>query len=83
GTMVTVPTFGFFETDGTWAVEGHGVDPDIEVVDDPAKMLQGADPQLDRAIELMQTEVREHPYVPPASPRYPNRAGMGPPDTGK
>ena len=29
---------------------GHGVDPDIEVIDDPAKMQNGADPQLDRAI---------------------------------
>jgi len=31
---MSVPTFGFYETDGTWGVEGHGVDPDILVVDE-------------------------------------------------
>ena len=53
GSGITVPTFGFYELDGTWGIEGHGVDPDIEVVDDPAKMLEGGDPQLDAAIERM------------------------------
>ena len=28
---------GSIRTDGKWIVEGHGVDPDIEVVDDPAE----------------------------------------------
>ncbi len=48
GGSITVPTFGFYKTNGTWGIEGHGVDPDIEVVDDPAKMQDSGDPQLDR-----------------------------------
>ncbi|RMH04931.1 MAG: hypothetical protein D6702_01710 [Planctomycetota bacterium] len=77
GGSITVPTFGFYEKDGTWGVEGHGVDPDLEVIDDPALMADGADPQLDAAIDLMLQELEEHPYRPPARPPYPDRSGMG------
>jgi tricorn protease len=77
GGYVSVPTFGFYETDGTWGVEGHGTDPTHEVLDDPAKMQNGGDPQLDKAIELMQAAIKEKPYVKPARPQSPNRRGMG------
>lgn len=77
GGAVTAPTFAFYETDGTWGVEGHGVDPDIEVIDDPALMVDGGDPQLDAAIEHMMQELARHPYVKPPRPPYPNRSGMG------
>ena len=53
GASVTVPSFAYYRTDGNWGIEGHGVDPDIEVIDDPALMVDGGDPQLDRAIALM------------------------------
>jgi tricorn protease len=83
GGAVTTPTFGFFKMNGTWGIEGHGVDPDIKIVDDPALMqsdeknFYGGDPQLDRAIDLMLTEIKDHPYVAPKKPQYPNRSGMG------
>jgi len=77
GGYTAVPTFGFYETDGTWGVEGHGVDPDVEVIDDPAKMTDGADPQLAKAVELVLEEVARNPYVKPARPASPNRRGMG------
>jgi tricorn protease len=51
GGGVTVPSFAFYDTQGKWLIEGHGVDPDIEVIDDPALTLNGGDPQFDRAIE--------------------------------
>ncbi|MHC5026860.1 MAG: S41 family peptidase [Planctomycetota bacterium] len=72
-----VPSYAFYELDGTWGVEGHGVDPDIEVVDDPAKMVDGGDPQLDVAIELMLEEVERNPPTRPASPELPVRSGIG------
>lgn len=81
GGSITVPTFGFYETDGTWGVEGHGTDPTIEVLDDPAKMVGGADPQLDRAIAEMQKAIKDKPFVRPSRPTSPNRKGMGIPDT--
>ncbi len=77
GGVVTVPRFAFFETDGTWGVEGHGVEPDIEVVDDPALMVNGGDPQLDAAIDYMLNEVAKHPFRMPPIPSYPDRSGMG------
>lgn len=85
GGSMTVPTFGFFKTDGTWGVEGHGVDPDIVVIDDPAKMLTTPDgsvrdPQLDASIDLMLEQIRTNPYTPPQRPAGPDRSGMGIPE---
>ena len=77
GGSVTAPTFAFYEKDSTWGVEGHGVDPDIEVIDDPALMQNGADPQLDAAIKHIQEELKRNPYVPARRPAYPNRKGFG------
>jgi tricorn protease-like protein/C-terminal processing protease CtpA/Prc len=77
GGAISAPTFGFYKTNGTWGVEGHGVDPDIEVVDDPAKMWNGGDPQLDTALDLMAHEIKEHGYTPPKRPASPDRSGMG------
>jgi tricorn protease len=51
-----------------WFPEGHGVDPDIPVVDDPGEMARGGDPQLEagitevlRLIELDPTELAPPP----------------------
>jgi tricorn protease len=77
GANVTVPTFAFYENDGTWGVEGHGVDPDIEVLDDPSKMLNGADPQIEAAVKHLLEELKKKPFIQPKRPAYPNRAGMG------
>lgn len=78
GANIAVPTFGYYETDGTWGIEGHGVDPDIEVVDDPALLAQGEDPQLDKAIEVILEELRSGgAYEAPARPEFPDRSGMG------
>jgi len=77
GGDIECPSFAFYELDGTWGIEGHGVDPDIEVVDDPALMQDGGDPQLDRAIALMLEELERNPYRAPKRPAYPDRKGMG------
>ncbi|UCH83462.1 MAG: PD40 domain-containing protein [Candidatus Latescibacterota bacterium] len=77
GGYTSAPTFAFFEKDGTWGIEGHGVEPDIEVIDDPSKMVGGKDPQLDAAIGLMLEEIKRNPYTKPKRPAYPDRSGMG------
>lgn len=77
GGYVTVPRFAFYETDGTWGIEGHGVDPDIVVIDDPSKMVDGGDPQLDVAIKHMLKEIELHPYKPVPHPPAPDRTGIG------
>ena len=77
GGYTAVPTFGFYETNGTWGIEGHGVEPDIEVIDDPTKLAAGVDPQLDAAIDEMLREIGTNGYHPPARPADPDRSGMG------
>ncbi|MCI4397598.1 MAG: PD40 domain-containing protein [Acidobacteria bacterium] len=74
GGVVTVPTFSFYTPLGKWAVEGHGVDPDVKVVDDPALMQNGGDPQLDRAIAEALRLLKEHPPVSPRPPQNPDRS---------
>jgi tricorn protease len=75
--FIAVPNIGYYHPDGRWGIEGHGVDPDIEVIDDPARMADGSDPQLDAAIQHMLAEIEMHPYVPPQRPPDPDRSGMG------
>ncbi|MEL7498109.1 MAG: S41 family peptidase [Planctomycetota bacterium] len=77
GASVTMPSFAYYEKDGTWGIEGHGVDPDIEVVDDPAKMVDGGDPQLDVAIKEMLKEIEANGFKPPKRPAYPDRSKFG------
>ncbi len=59
GGGVTVPTFRMYHLDGTWFEEGHGVDPDIEVPENPGLEAQGKDVQLDKAIEHVLGELKE------------------------
>ena len=83
GASVTVPSFTYYELDGTWGIEGHGVDPDIEVVDDPALMQDGADPQLQAAIDHLLEQLKTSPFKNPQRPAYPDRSKMGLPDDDK
>ncbi|MBN2346480.1 MAG: PD40 domain-containing protein, partial [Candidatus Aminicenantes bacterium] len=48
------PEFATFGAYGEgWIIEGRGVDPDIEVDNDPAREFAGIDDQLDRAIAVI------------------------------
>lgn len=77
GSSITVPRFAFYENDGTWGVEGYGVAPDIEVIDDPALMVHGEDPQLVAGVEHLLGELENFQFVRPRRPASPNRAGAG------
>ncbi len=77
GTSTSVPNFGFYEKDGTWGIEGHGVDPDIEVVDDPTDLANGIDTQLMVAVEHLLEELATNAYSAPQQPSPPDRSGFG------
>jgi tricorn protease len=71
GGTLSKPEFTFYSVDGReWMIEGHGVDPDIVVDNDPWREFQGQDQQLDRAIEVILEELRtkERPLAPPPPP---------------
>ena len=72
GGNVTVPTFRMYGTKGEWFAEGHGVEPDIEVDDDPSQLAKGTDPQLQRAIKEVMDRIAKAPK-PPARPEYEKR----------
>ncbi len=78
GGNVQAPNLAIYSVDGEWIVEGRGVDPDIRVVDDPSKMVDGGDPQLDRGIEEIIRLLQEKPPMAPKRPAYENRAGRQP-----
>ena len=73
GGYVTVPSFRFYDPDGKWFLEGHGVDPDIKVVENHTELAKGKDPQLEKAIEWINTQLIEKPYVKPAHAPYEKR----------
>lgn len=75
GGGVTVPAFAIYTTNGQWTIENYGVDPDIEVVDDPGAMARGGDPQLERAVAEVLKQLTLHPPPQVKRPPYPKRPG--------
>ncbi len=75
GGYFTRPEFSLYGLDSHWAVENHGVAPDIELDNRPDLVVKGQDPQLERAIEYLMKEIQEHPKKlpprPPDLPAYP------------
>jgi len=72
GGHVTSPSFGFFNPEGQWDVENHGVQPDYEVDMDPKPVSEGHDPQLEKAVSLALDDLAKHPVPEPHKPAYPN-----------
>jgi tricorn protease len=71
GGTIVVPESGSNAPDGRWVIEGHGVEPDIEVINDPKSILEGRDPQLERAIAEVMKQIREEPKRLPDRPADP------------
>jgi tricorn protease len=72
GGSVTAPRLAFWNPDGTWDVENHGVAPDIEVELDPKAWREGRDPQLEKAVEVALEELRQNPIPKHQKPAFPN-----------
>lgn len=51
GGRMVAPRGGFYNLDGEWDVEGIGIAPDIEVMQNPKEVINGRDPQLERAVK--------------------------------
>jgi tricorn protease len=72
GGEVTAPNLGIWTEDG-FVVENVGVPPDIEVEQLPAQMMDGGDPQLERAIELILEQLEAGPPATYERPSFPIR----------
>ena len=71
GGIVYVPEFGTGDAEGRWIIEGHGVDPDIVVEEDPLAVLSGHDPQLERAVAELMRLLPDKPRTLPGRPAAP------------
>ncbi|HWE46833.1 MAG TPA: S41 family peptidase [Caulobacteraceae bacterium] len=82
GGYITIPESALYAPDSQWAVENHGVDPDVEVEDTPAQLLSGHDAQLETAVDMLMKQIAGKPAglppPPPLNPPY-QPSGMVPP----
>ncbi|MGA9770497.1 MAG: S41 family peptidase [Blastocatellia bacterium] len=65
GGGVSVPESGMTNTKGQWIIEGYGVDPDIEVENDPKSRIEGRDPQLERTVAEIMKKLQNPVKLPP------------------
>ena len=70
---IYVSNYGAYAPEG-WVIEGKGVTPDYTVEQDPNEVMAGRDPQLDKAIELLEAMIKKNPPHRPATPPFPNKA---------
>ena len=70
------PEFGTYSRDGSeWIIEGYGVDPNIEIENNPADVYRGYDKQLDKAIEVILQQLRDYPEKIIKHPPFPDKSG--------
>ncbi len=75
GGQLRKPEFAPFDVEGKkFIIEGHGIDPDIVVENDPAKEYAGDDQQLNKAIEVILEELKTYPEDWPEVPDYPDKS---------
>lgn len=79
GGTVTAPRWAIAGLRGHWVVEDHGVAPDVTVWQDPAKVREGQDPQLDAAVAIAMKQLVEHPRPSYPNPPYQNYHPVVPP----
>lgn len=72
GGSVSAPNVAFFNEDG-FGIENVGVAPDVEVEQWPKDVINGKDPQLDKAIEIIQQQLENYQPLEIERPAYPER----------
>ena len=75
GGILNRPEFSRFDLEAKeWIMEGTGVEPDIEVDNDPTRELSGTDDQLNRAIAELKKAMEAKPVRIPQPPAYPDKS---------
>ncbi len=74
GGSLNKPEFSRFDLVGKeWIIEGHGVDPDIVVDNDPALEFAGKDQQLNRGVEILLEQLKSKEKKLPTPPPFPKK----------
>ncbi len=71
--IATAAEYGVFGPEGTWLIEGHGVEPDVVVDNLPRATWDGKDAQLEAAIALLRKKIAEDPRPLPPVPPLPRK----------
>jgi len=83
GGLARAPSMGVYGEDQQWLVEQIGVIPDIVIDNLPHATFNGADSQIDTAIDYLLNKIETEPVPVPAPPAFPSlrfnyRGGGGP-----
>jgi len=70
GGKVTAPNLAFFDEKG-FGIENVGTPPDVEVEQWPSQVINGHDPQLEKAIEIVMDELKNNPPKKVPAPQFP------------
>lgn len=72
GGSIVTPSYAPYAADGSnFIIEGHGVDPNIDIENDPYKDYMGEDEQLNKAIEVILEKLKTEEKTVPAIPAFP------------
>jgi tricorn protease len=74
GGGVTAPRVSIWTPEGEYAVENHGVAPDVDVDLEPAAWRAGHDSQLEKAVALLMDELKKRPVASAKRPPFPTWA---------
>ena len=74
GGMTTPPQFAIYGLDRQWLIEGHGVEPHIEVWNTPDSLARGEDTQVNAAVDYLLQQLAATPAGEPPKPAYPDRS---------
>jgi tricorn protease len=72
--IATASEIGVYGPEGTWLIEGHGVEPDIVIDNEPRQTFDGKDGQLEAAIEFLKKKIAEEPIDVPPAPPHPDKS---------
>lgn len=72
--LASAGEYGVFGPEGTWLVEGHGVDPDIVVDNLPHATFMGEDAQLKAAVDHLLEKLAKEPIPAVVVPKTPDKS---------
>ena len=72
--MCSAAEIGVYGPEGTWLIEGHGVDPDITIDNTPRATFLGKDAQMEAAIKHLQELIAKDPRAVPPVPPKPDKS---------
>jgi tricorn protease len=72
--LASAGEYGVFGPEGTWLVEGHGVDPDLVVDNLPHATFRGEDAQLKAAVDSLLATLAKEAVAPVVVPKTPDKS---------